>query len=398
MKIVQLYNNYRSGGGGESIVVESTKDVLEKHGHRVCMILRDSRTIESITDRIFAFAKGVYSWQAKREVGDFIDFENPDIVHAHNLYPLFSPSVLAACHHRGIPVVMTVHHLGLTCPNWHHFYHGRTCELCLGGREYWCVLKNCRGNIFESVAYALRSAVARKGRLFFDNVTLFLAVTEFVRRRLIEAGFEDDRIILLPNSVSLPPSLTDPSKGEYAAYVGRLSSEKGVDTMLTAVRRNGIPVRIAGDGPIRPHLVQIAPKNAVFVGHLNRRRLIEFYRNARFLVVPSICFEALPMAAAEAMSYGLPVITSRMGGLPEVVEDNITGFLVEPGNSEDLASKMKLLWENPELGQKMGQAGREKAIREYSEDVYYCRLLKIYEKAIEINKRMKYKNKHNTME
>ena len=122
-----------------------------------------------------------------------------------------------------------------------------------------------------------------------------------------------------------------------------------------------------------------------FAGFLDTQKMAAFYRNARFLVLPSKWFEVCPMVIIEAMSNGLPVIASRIGGIPEIVEDGVTGVLFEPGNSEDLAEKMKLLWENPELCRQMGTAGRKKAIREYGEDVYYRRLMDVYQRAIEMN-------------
>jgi glycosyltransferase involved in cell wall biosynthesis len=135
-----------------------------------------------------------------------------------------------------------------------------------------------------------------------------------------------------------------------------------------------------------PEVVKGAPANVKFMGHMSRDQLVGFYRNARFLVVPSICFETFGLVIVEAMSYGLPIIASRMGGLPEIVEDGETGLLFEAGNSEELAYKMKLLWENPTLCRQMGQSGRKKVIREYNEDTYYERLMTVYDRALAMNK------------
>ena len=145
-------------------------------------------------------------------------------------------------------------------------------------------------------------------------------------------------------------------------------------------------MRLAGDYSRMPDTLKEAPPNVTFAGWLNRAQLVGFYRNARFSVAPSVCFETFGLVGAEAMSYGLPVIASKIGGLPEIVEDGVTGLLFEPGNAEELADKMKLLWDNPDLCRQMGQAGREKAMREYNEDVYYERLMAAYQRAIEVNK------------
>ncbi len=201
---------------------------------------------------------------------------------------------------------------------------------------------------------------------------------------MIDAGFLKEGIIVISNPVVVPDSEVDASGGKYAAYAGRISTEKGIDTLLAAASETGLPVHLAGDYSSMPELVKTAPKSAQFMGLLNPDQLGSFYRGARFLVISSICFETFGLVAAEAMSQGLPVIASRIGGLPEVVEDGVTGLLFEPGNAKDLAKKLKFLWHNPDLCKKMGHAGRVKAVREYSNDVYYRRLTEVYEKAISL--------------
>ena len=382
MKVLQVYNNYRSGGGGETAVVMQTRDILRKHGHSVRMLERDSRTITSLSGKAAAFASGMYSFRAKREMADIIQTDRPELVHVHNLYPLFSPSVLVACREMSVPVVMTLHNYALTCPSWHHVRGGVVCQRCVGGREHWCVIHNCRENIFESVGYALRAATSRRLRLLVDNVTLFIALTEFAKQQLLSAGFEDKQIVVMPNGVSLPDGSADPTTGSYAGFIGRLSSEKGISTLLDAGRITGIPIHIAGEGPERPQLSHDAPKNVEFAGQLNRTGVSAFYREARFIVVPSKWFEGFPLVIAEAMSQGLPVIASRIGGLPEIVEDGVTGFLFEPGNAEDLAIKMRSLWENPVLCQQMGRAALQKVMRKYTEDIYFRNLMAVYQRAV----------------
>ena len=388
MRILQLYNQYRSLCGGEECVVYDIMAILKKRGVQTRLDMRTSRGLErSLAGKIRAFWNGIYSISSYNEMVNVIKEEKPDIVHVHNLYPLFSPSVLVACRKNGIPTVMNIHNFALTCPNTCHLYKERVCDRCLGGHEYWCVIRNCTGIIFKSFGYALRSAVARKFRLFHDNVTIFIALTEFARRRLVEAGSPEERIVVVPNMVSIPDSAIDPSKGRYAAFAGRMSPEKGVDTLFAAATKlPEIPVRIAGDGPIINELVGKAPENVEFTGLLDTQKMAAFYQNARFILLPSMWFEGCPMVILEAMSHGLPVIASRIGGIPELVDDGVTGFLFEPGNAKELAEKMKLLWDNPDLCRQMGKAGREKAIREYSEDVYYKRLMAVYKKATEIGK------------
>jgi len=384
MRVIQV-NNYHRTVGGSDVAVDLTIDLLQRRGIDVFFLKRNSKDLgNSLLGKFLAFSNGIYSASACNEMQRMIREMQPDIVHVHELFPFISPWVLKVCGRWNVPVVMTCHNFRLTCPTAHHVSSDVVCEMCKGGREYWCLLKNCRSNILESIAYALRNAIARKYRLLLDNVTLYISPSEFVKSRLVDAGILQARIIVVPNLVSMPVSEVRASDGKYAAYVGRISQEKGINTLLASARYSGLPLRLAGDySPMQKTVATASPK-VQFVGSLKREQLDMFYRNARFLVVSSICFETFCLVAAEAMSHGLPVIASRIGALPEVVEDGITGLLFEPGNSEDLASKMKFLWENPDLCQRMGLAGREKAIKEYSEDVYYDRLMAAYEKAISI--------------
>lgn len=218
-----------------------------------------------------------------------------------------------------------------------------------------------------------------------NNVTLYLAPAHFLKRRLVDAGFPEERIVVLPNMVRVADYGAVLRRGEYVGYSGGFMLNKGIDTLVSAARRTSLPVRLAGDYSRMPGVVKEAPPNVEFAGWLNPQQLLRFYRNARFLVVPSESYEVCPLVALEAMSNSLPVIASKVGGLPEIVDDGVTGLLFEPGNAEVLAQKMKLLWENPELCRRMGEAGREKARREYSEDVYYERLITVYRRAIALN-------------
>jgi glycosyltransferase involved in cell wall biosynthesis len=386
MKVWQIYNHYRSLVGGEELVVRNTIELLEKRSVYTKLLSRSSKTLEGhLAAKIRAFWSGIYSRSAYHEIRNLLRIERPDIVHAHNLYPLFSPSVLVACHKAGVPIVMTPHNYSLTCPNWAHLYEGQICERCVGGREYYCVLKNCRKNLFESIGYALRTAVARKLRFFHDNVTVFIALTHFAKGRLIDAGFAADRIFVLPNMVHTPDRPANPSEGKYIAYVGRIDPEKGIDTLLAAAHITGLPIYLAGAGGLKTQFEKTAPAGIKFLGPLDRGRLDSLYRNARFVVVPSKWFEMCPLVISEASSYGLPVIASRIGGLPELVVNGTTGLLIEPGNVDDLAHKMKRLWDDPTLCDQMGQAGREKMLKEHNEEVYFQELLSIYKKAIDLN-------------
>ncbi|MHC5033575.1 MAG: glycosyltransferase, partial [Planctomycetota bacterium] len=356
-------------------------------GVEVAFLTRDSSDLgNGLAGKLRAFVGGIHSLSAQRRMSRLLREVRPDIVHVHNLLPLLSPSVLVACRSHGVPVVMTCHNYRLTCPTGLHVVRGEVCERCISDGEHRCVLQDCRNSLFESAAYALRHAVGRWGRTIPRNVTLFIALTEFLKRRLVTAGFPRERIAVIPNMADLPAQPADPVAGQYAAYAGRISPEKGLDTLLAAARRlPGIPIRIAGDWSTMPEVREQAPDNVDFVGFLDRDEVARFYRKARFLVLPSTCFEVFPLVLAEAMGYGLPAVASRIGGLPEIVEDGRTGLLFEAGDADELASKMEMLWEDSALCARMGQAARHRAAREFSEDVFYSRLMDAYQAAVQLN-------------
>lgn len=387
MKVVQVHNYYRSRAG-ECVVFEAIVDLLKRHNVEVHTLTKKSQGIDnSFWTKLSAFGSGIYSLSAARDMSKLLQRLNPDVVHIHNLYPLISPSVAVTCYNHRIPVVMTCHNYRLVCPIGTFFCKDRTCESCADGKEYWCMIKNCRNNYVESTVYALRGMTARRFGLISKNVTLFIAVSEFQRRKLTEGGIDRKKIIVLPHMVNTPDFTADPVLGRYVAFVGRISEEKGIDTLLSAAKN--LPeasFSFAGGFTQALGMKSDASNNVEFVGWLDRAQLSNFYRMARFVVVPSKCYETFGLVILEAMSHGLPVIASRIGGLPEVIDDGVTGVFFEPGNSYDLASKIKLLWKNPQVCRKMGQAAREKVVAEYSEEKYYDRLLSVYETAIKLNR------------
>ncbi len=383
MKVLQVHNRYRFRGG-EDAVFENTLRLLKAHGMEACSFERSSQDMAGgLPRKVQAVFSGIYSPAAARDMAACLAAERPDVVHVHNLFPLLSPSVLTACRKAGIPVVMTCHNFRLICPIGVHFRQGKVCEECRGGREHRCILNNCRDSRFESAAYGMRNLLTRKLGLFKNNVTRFIAISEFLKGRLTEAGYAEDRIDVVYNTIALPETGVDAAQGAYAAFTGRLSEEKGIETLLAAAAAlPDVPVKIGGVGPIEDKLKAMAPANVEFVGMLDKPGLAGLYRNARCLIVPSVWFETFGLVAAEAMAHGVPVIASRMGALPELVRDGETGFLFEAGNAEDLSVKIRTLWNDAALATRMGGAGRARAGQEFDELTHFRRLAAVYEKAI----------------
>lgn len=378
MRIVNVHNRHANPGGSE-VVFEAVTKLLRTHGDEVVVVDRDNKDIAGLAGKLAAFGSMIYSPSAKREMAALLREHRPDLVHVHNIYPQLSPSVLDACREENVPVVMHVHDYKLTCPTAQHLRDGNVCEKCIGGHEQWCAIHNCRGSRSMSVAYAIRNAAARVSGKIHHGVDAYVCPSQFVASQTIRGGFPADRVHVVPNFADLPTDIPPRAgPGKYIAYVGRISPEKGLDVLLEAARITGLPVKIAGNPSPMPELVAGAPKNVEFVGVVKRDAMPAFLADARMLVVPSIWYEAFGLVAAEAMAYRVPVIASRLGGLPEVVEDGVSGLCVPPKDACALAGAMAELWKAPGRCAAMGEAGRTKALREYSADIYYERLTAVY--------------------
>jgi glycosyltransferase involved in cell wall biosynthesis len=387
LTVLEINNRYREDGG-ENRAVDSTRALLQRHGHRVVVLSENSRRIETGHDRLSAALTALYSFSAKRKVRATCDRVMPDVVHVHNLYPLWSPSVLVAARDAGVPVVMSVHNYGLTCPIRTHFADQHSCHKCAEGGEHWCVVHNCRGDLLESAAYAARAWVARRGGWIRDCVSVFAAVSDTVAAYLRDAaGIPSARIAVVPNTVELPFTASDPAVGSYGLYVGRLSPEKGVRTLRAAVDMadESLHLHVIGSGPGEAAMRAGAPERITFHGWMSPNAVASMYRNARFTVVPSVCEETFSLTAAESMSHAVPVIASRIGGLREIVDDEVDGVLCEAGNAAALATQMSRLWREPRLCRRMGAAARQKIIDRYNEDRCYDHLLHAYGQALAFN-------------
>lgn len=384
MHVLIAHNDYGKFSGEEH-AVQNIAGILTSHGHEVSWLRASSAVIgDSVSQRVKAFLSGIYSVGARRRMEKLLDQTPYDLIQVQNLYPFLSPSILGPCWSRGIPVVMRCPNYRLFCPNGLHLSHGQVCERCVGGREWQCVVQNCLDNPFKSVGYALRNAFARITGMILDNVSIFVVLSQFQKQRFVDLGIPAERIEILPNIAPKPNQInTGSHDGDAISFVGRVSPEKGIMDFLNAARKlPGNRFIVAGSTDAMPGVTKLAPINVEFKGFLQGKELDEIFYESRLLVSPSLCFEGFPNAVAQAMAFGKPVVATRIGAMPEIVEDGKTGLLFDPGNSEELAAKIDLLYNRPETCREMGKAGREKARTEYSEEKFYSRLMMIYEKAL----------------
>lgn len=370
MKVLNVHNNHEFHGGME-VLFTSISKLLRERGHDVIDLSRNNSELKSLWSKIGAFGTAIYSPSTYREVAALLKQHGPAVAHVWNLYPQFSTSALDAMYDAGLPVLMHVQDYKLTCPAGQHLRHGAICEKCIGGKEYNIVLHRCRGGRAMSTAYALRNAWARLSGRLQRAVSLYVCPTQFVANLIIRGGYPAERVRVVPNFCDLPDVPPREHAGQYIGYIGRISPEKGVDVLIEAARRTGLPTKIAGDPRQMMHLVEGAPDNVQFVGGLKREQIPAFLDDVRALVVPSVWYEAFGIVCVEALSRGIPVIAADAGGLSEVIQHNETGLLVPMADPVALGDAMQRLWDDVNLTQRLGRRGYEVARQRYTVEAFY---------------------------
>ena len=380
MRVWQVFNRYRESVNGEEHAVINTHELLTERGIQSRLMLEDSKSVDGPGAKLIAALGGIYNPASYRRMRKAIRADRPDLVHAHNLLPLYSPSVLKACHDESVPVIATIHNFFLTCPVYTHFRGDQVCNSCRESSELACTTNNCRDSHLESFAYALRTWSTRVFGLYLRYADSVIALTRFAQQGLIDYGFAEDQVSVLPNFSPLRAPTPNLSRSSYVAYAGRLNSAKGIDVLLEAARQLDLPIKIAGGG-MRNYAGTPMP-NVEFLGVVDREQMLNFYRGARFVVVPSLWYEMCPLVILEAMSLGLPVIASRTGGLAELVDDGRTGFLFEPGDARELARKIRELWRDLDLCSQLGAAARRKFRETYSPEIHFDALNDLYKSVL----------------
>jgi glycosyltransferase involved in cell wall biosynthesis len=384
VKVALVHNEYGKFSG-EEFVVDSQLNLLLQSGVEVATFFRSSVGLDrSITKKMSAFFTGVYSYKTRREFEKFLDVEHPDVIHVHNIYPKISPSIFIAAAKRKIPVVMTVHNYRLVCPNGLFYSHGQICRRCEGGRELNALLRNCEENWLKSLGYALRNWNARRKRYFLDGVSLFLCLTQFQASVLTKAGFPQERIKILPNTLARDGETVIQWEGSYIGFAGRLAESKGVNMLIQLAKElPDIVFKVAGSGELENGLYGEMPKNIEFLGHLDERGMRAFYRGCKVLIFPSKCYEGMPIVLLEAMQQGIPVICSRLGGLPDIVVNGETGFVVTHDDLQAFKDKLVLLLNDQILYRDVSSNAMARYNEIHNLDRYKRSLMEFYQMVLE---------------
>jgi len=385
MKILLVHSAYQQFGGEDSVVKAET-DLLKRHGDEVYLYSRHNDEIKQfgLVQKALFVPQSIYSWKTSGELEEVVRQCKPDVAFIHNVYPLISPAAYHKLHVLRVPTVQVLHNFRPFCPNGFYYTQGQICEACKGGNYLNAVSKRCYKDSYTlSALYAATLGLNRLGGMV-DKISGFICLTEFFRIKMREAGVPESKLFVRPNFVDAPPQTTD-QKGsnDYVLYMGRLSPEKGCWTLIGAFEQ--LPqakLKIVGTGPMEQELRDYVGKkglrNIELLGFKSGAEKLEILRNALCLVLPSEWYENFPVTVLEAFMASKPVIASRMGGLPYIVEEGKSGLLFEAGKAEELVQKIQRLVDHPDEAARLGQCGRRLSETKYGPEQGYSSLMSIF--------------------
>lgn len=386
MRILVVHNRYQVRGG-EDEVCDSERRLLQAHGHEVDLYEEHNDKLATLNP-VQTAINAVWSSHTHGAVQQLLSQKKYDIVHVHNFLPLISPSVYYAAKENNVPVVQTLHNYRLLCPNSLFFRDGKVCEDCLGkalplaGIQHGCYRqsRNATGMVVAM------NSVHRAMKTWSETVDRYIALTEFVRQKYVEGGLPANKIRVKPNFVNPDPGVGN-GAGNYAIYVGRLSVEKGLDTLLEAWKTIGdrLPLKIVGDGPLSDMVTSAIAQNPSieWLGRQPMQTVYELMGEAKLLVFPSKWYETFGLVAIEAFAKGTPVIAANIGGISELVEAEKTGLLFEPGNGRSLTNAVEWMLNHPADVAKMRTQARQQYEAKYTAATNYSFLIDIYQQLIQ---------------
>jgi len=403
MKILMI-NNYHFRKGGADAVYFNTAELLKQYGHEVYYFsAKSAESIPCETDKYFttshdyrklsignklsAIPSFIYNKEAYNKLLQLLDEIKPDIAHIHLFMGGLTSSVLKALEKKKIPVVHSVHDYRLICPAY-LFIDGKNevCEKCIDKFYLRCTIKKCSENKIGQSAILTMDAYFRKYITKPVNlIDRFIFVSRFINNKHIEfdSGYKIKGSMLYNFKPDLKSIVPTTVKGKYFLYFGRISREKGVQTLFESSLKAGISLKIVGTGPIAEQLINQNFRNVEFLGFKSGDELWSLIQSASFIVVPSEWYENNPLTIIEAYAFGKPVIGSRIGGIPEIIDDNKTGYLFYPGNTSELEEVLKRADNLSETEyQVMSANARALAEKLFNPDTHYNELMRIYEDVI----------------
>jgi glycosyltransferase involved in cell wall biosynthesis len=371
MRVLLLHNRYRSPGGEERAVGD-TAELLSRRGHHVEVLERSSRE----AGRLRAAGSMVGGGVDPKEVAAAVGRLGAEVVHAHNLHPLFGWRAMAAAQRAGARTVLHLHNFRLFCAIAVSYRDGAVCHRCRGRDTRAGLRLRCRGSFAESAVYA--AGIAAQQPRLFRHSDAFVALSQAHAATLHELGVPPGRTTVLPNFVpdARFAARSSAGRGRHALVAGRLVEEKGYDTAVLAARAARVPLVVAGAGPDEPRLRELAAGGPIrFTGWVSQATLGELIAGAAVVLAPSRWEEPCPYAVLDALAAGIPVLASNLGGLPELVGADAA---LDPTDTGSWAGALRALWEDPRGRAELGAAALLRARERFNEARYVERLMMVY--------------------
>lgn len=386
MKIL-LSNKFYYRRGGDCIYMLNLEQLLKSHGHDVAVFAMDyPENIETPWKQYFpqnmsklmAFTRPFGSAEVKAKFNKLLDDFKPEIVHLNNIHTHLSPIIAELAHNRGIKVVWTLHDYKLLCPRYDCLRNGDDiCELCFNEDKSSCKTYKCmKGSTLASLI-GYKEATTWNRRRLEKCTDVFICPSKFMAQKMAQGGFNSKKLVSLCNFIDIDKCKKDTyEKENYYCYVGRLSHEKGVKTLIKAAQKLPYKLVIIGGGPLSDELKnETTNTNIEFVGYKQWDEIKEIVSKARFSVIPSEWYENNPLSVIEAQCLGTPVLGARIGGIPELIENNVTGMTFESRNVNDLTSKLEAMWQHTFDYKEIALTSQKR----YNSESYYQNILKIYQ-------------------
>lgn len=402
MKILLVNKFHYLKGGSEKYYFELA-ELLRENGHEVAFFsMEDEKNIK--TDCKEYFVKPIdlntgsklkafdviYSKENKKRMQEALDDFKPDIVHLNNFQRQLSASIIDAVKEKNIPIVFTAHDIQAICPAITMLDSNKNiCEDCAKGKYRNCIKKKCiKDSTLKSVLGAIEGEYYKAKKIYTKKIDYIITPSECYRQKFIKEGINKDKISAIHNFIDMEKYDVELQDDNYALYFGRLSKEKGVLNLVQAFAKTekGI-LYIAGEGEEKGNIENMIKENQLenrikLLGFLNQEEMKECIRKCKFVIVPSICYENCPYSVMETLAIGKPVIGADIGGIPELVKNQENGLIYQYDNIEELTSKMNILFTNQELVKKFSENSRENAKKLYSKNIYYDKIMLIYDKLL----------------
>ena len=399
MKVCLIHNYYTQAGGEDGVLSAEIKLLSENSVENIA-ITKKSSALSKLQLGTNFFMNSVYSEKSKKEIKQKLILEKPDVVHVHNFYSLFTPSIYDACQELKIPVVQTLHNFRIIYPNALLYNNGQVDLRTITGSAWQVVKDKVYHNSFIKTAVMARFIEYHKKRNTWNlKVDKFIALTEFSKNVFVQFGIESDKIAVKPNFQFQSTENIDSAnqvelpREDFVLFVGRISEEKGIVQLVKEwiEKKSSVKLKIAGEGPLFKELQDIVNSSGInsieILGNQPKEEIKKLMNQAKALVFPSLWYEGFPMVLVEALSNGLPVITTNIGSQASIIKDQFTGYHVSVDSLSKMIEQASVIINDDDAFTRLCENAKNEFIEKYTDKVNFNQLMSIYKEVIELKKK-----------